>query len=173
MTKLNHDDVVSAICGATADVFSTMLGLELTPEAARSENGSATPLDGVVALIGLAGDWVGTAMIYCSAEFACRLCTQLLMTEAPSVNEEVLDAVGEVTNMIIGNVKTVIEEVVGPLGLSVPTVVFGHNFTTRNPGTSTWTVVPFRCEAETMTIKIHLAPAAEPTHLRAGHTVAV
>ena len=56
------------------------------------------------------------------------------MTESPAVNEEVLDAVGELTNMIIGNVKTVAEAIVGPLNLSVPTVIYGRNFTSRSLG---------------------------------------
>lgn len=173
MSEIGQDQIVDAICGATADVFSTMLGVEIAPDAAYTENGTPAPLDGVVALIGLAGSWVGTGMVCCSADFARRICTQLLMSEADSVNEEVLDAVGEVTNMIVGNVKTVLEEIVGPLGLSVPTVVFGHNFTTRCPGTSTWVVVPFHSGAEELTIKFHLAPAGEPSYLRVGHTVAV
>ncbi len=173
MNQPNQDEIVTAICAATADVFSTMLGIEIAPESAYAENGAPAPLDGVVALLGLAGSWVGTGMVCCSASFARRLCAQLLMTSADSVNEEVLDAVGEVTNMIIGNVKTVLEETLGPLGLSVPTVLFGHNFTARSPGSSSWTVVPFRAGGETLLVKLHLARAPEPLHLRAGHSIAV
>jgi chemotaxis protein CheX len=44
------------------------------------------------------------------------------MTEASSVDEDVLDAVAEITNMIIGSVKTDLEGELGPLGLSIPTV---------------------------------------------------
>ena len=52
----------------------------------------------------------------------------MLMTEASAVNEEVLDAMAELTNMVIGNVKTKLESQLGPLGLSIPTVVYGRNF---------------------------------------------
>ena len=48
-----------------------------------------------------------------------------------------LDAVAEVTNMIIGNVKTVLESRLGAMGLSTPTVIYGRNFQTaqlRQPG---------------------------------------
>lgn len=173
MEKINQDQLVAAICGATADVCATMLGIEMTPGAAYVEGSAASALDGVVALIGLAGNWVGTGSLCCSAEFACRICAQLLMTEAASVNEEVLDAVGEVTNMIIGNVKTVIEEILGPLGLSIPTVIFGHNFTTRSPGNSDWVVVPFRCGNEELLIKVFLAPANDSVHARVSHSIAI
>jgi CheY-specific phosphatase CheX len=43
----------------------------------------------------------------------------------------VLDAFAELIDMIIGNVKTALEEHLGPMGMSVPTVVHGKNFTTR------------------------------------------
>jgi chemotaxis protein CheX len=65
------------------------------------------------------------------------------MSEFASVDDEVLDAFGELTNMIIGNFKTAIEAHMGQLGLSIPTVVYGKNFSTRSPGHEEWTVVPF------------------------------
>ena len=45
--------------------------------------------------------------------------------------DEVLDAVGELTNMIIGTVKNGLEEHLGPMQLSVPTVVYGKNIRTH------------------------------------------
>jgi chemotaxis protein CheX len=92
------------------------------------------------------------------------------MSDCTSVNEEVLDAVGEVANMVIGNFKTMIEEHLGPLGLSIPTVIYGRNFTSRSLGTNSWIVVPFRCEDEAMTIRCCLAPAKEPLNVRSGYT---
>ena len=47
---------------------------------------------------------------------ACRICSQMLMTESSAVNEEVLDAVAELTNMIIGSVKTDLESISGRSG---------------------------------------------------------
>ena len=71
-----------------------------------------------------------------------------MMSEYSSVTDEVLDAVAELTNMIIGNLKTALEEHLGPMGLSIPTVIHGRNFTSRTVGTQDWTIVPFRMESE-------------------------
>jgi chemotaxis protein CheX len=117
----------------------------------------------VLSLVGLAGSWTGAGTITCSTAFACRMCAQLLMTEATSVNEDVLDAVGEVTNMIIGNFKTLVEEHVGPLGLSIPTVIYGRNFTSRSIGRADWVAVPFNCEGEGFEIRVCLTPSKEPS----------
>ncbi|MFN3322545.1 MAG: chemotaxis protein CheX [Bryobacteraceae bacterium] len=146
--EISQELIVSAINNATIEVFSTMLSLEIRQGDPYVDRNAPGPSDGVVGLIGLAGTWVGTGSFACSAEMACKISAHLLMTEYQAVNEEVLDAVAEVTNMVIGNVKTAIEEHLGPMGLSIPTVVFGRNFTTRSMGSSEWTVVPFYHDAD-------------------------
>ncbi len=160
-TKLERDKLIQTVCSATQEVFSTMLGLEISAEEAYDEANSTGTVDGVVALIGLAGQWVGGGIIHCDAPLARKLYRHFLMAEADpagdGVNEEVLDAIAEIANMIIGNVKNEVEAIVGNIGMGIPSVVYGRKFTTRNAG-STWTVVPFACEGDHMWVKICLAP---------------
>ena len=157
MTNLEmRDKVTQSILISTESVFSTMLGMDLKPGEAFDKKGSASPTDGVVSLIGLAGPWMGTGSIACSPALACKISGALLMSEFAGVDDEVLDAVAEVTNMVIGNVKTIIEEEVGPMGLSIPTVIFGKNFATKSVGSSSWTVIPFTYENETMIVQVCL-----------------
>jgi chemotaxis protein CheX len=159
-----QDLLVTPISKAAEEVFSTMLGSELSPGEASMETGDLVVDDGVVALVGLAGPWAGTGCVSCSPAAACRICSLMLMTEAPSVNEEVLDAIAEITNMIIGSVKNDLEPKLGSLGLSIPTVVFGRNFRTRSAGTPEWTVVRFPWEGEQLTVKVFLAPVEKVVH---------
>jgi chemotaxis protein CheX len=156
---ITEEKLAQAIRESTKEVFSTMLGLEVEPMNSYIENSAPGPSEGVVSLIGLAGRWVGTGSVSCSPEFARKASSQLLMTEFGAVDAEVLDAVAEITNMIIGNVKTVIEEDLGPLGLSIPTVIYGRNFTTRSVGKNEWVVVPFLSDGERMEVQLCLAPA--------------
>jgi chemotaxis protein CheX len=160
MTK---QEIIDAVHASTCEVFSTMLGLEVQPGDVHTDKASPAVNDGVMAFVGVAGPWVGSGVISCSAAFACRLCELFLMTEAPAVNEEVLDAVGELANMVIGNFKTAAEAVVGPLGLSVPTVIYGRNFTSRSLGNSDWLVMPFASRDERFEVRVWFAPASEST----------
>lgn len=161
METLDKDKLIHWICEATQEVFSTMMGLEVTAEEAYEESNGTGTVDGVVALIGLAGQWVGGGIIHCDAPLARKLYRRFLMaeTEPPGdgVNEEVLDAIAEIANMIIGNVKNDVEELVGNIGMGIPSVVYGRKFTTRNAG-SNWTVVPFACEGGHMRVKVCLTP---------------
>jgi chemotaxis protein CheX len=153
-----QDFILESINQSTLQVFSTMLGVELAAgEFVEPGSASETHCE-VVALIGVAGAWAGAGSVSCSAEAACRVCSHMLMTEALSVNEDVLDAVAELTNMIIGNVKTELEAQIGPLGLSIPTVVYGRNFQTKTAGAPGWIVLQFQWAADTLTVKFCLAP---------------
>ena len=156
--------LVDRISVSAADVVSTMLGAQLPAGESSFEKGTPDTNDGVVSLIGLAGAWAGTGSLTCSPVLACRICSLMLMAETPAVNEDVLDAVAELTNMIVGSVKNDLEPHLGPLGLSIPTVVFGRNFRTKSAGTTEWTVVRFPWDGEVLTVRICLSPSEKPPH---------
>jgi chemotaxis protein CheX len=59
--------------------------------------------------------------------------------------------------MIVGGVKTDLEPYLGPLGLSIPTVIFGRNFKTRTAGSTEWIVVKFPWDDEVLLVKMCLA----------------
>jgi len=56
-------------------------------------------------LVGFAGQWSGSGTIRCGGELACIISGKFLKAEYNQVNEEVLDAMGEIANMILGNFK--------------------------------------------------------------------
>lgn len=166
-------DIVEAIQKATHEVFATMLNTEIAPGPTLTEKAvavAAAPASGVVSLVGLAGSWAGTGSLACTGPLACKLASLFLMGEYDFMDDEVLDAVGEISNMIIGNVKTILEEKAGPMGLSTPTVIFGRNFQTRSSRNHEWTVVPFSVDGESLFVQMSLAPNRGPEHgtLRAG-----
>lgn len=159
---MTHEKLVSYVRSSTRDVFTTMLGLEVADGQPFIQEEAPAPSDGVLALIGLAGRWAGSGTFSCTAPMAMRLASQLLMQPYDAINEEVLDAVGEITNMVLGNVKTALEEELGPMGLSIPTVIYGRNFATRSIGRSKWTAVPFLIDSETIEVHLCLAPSKDP-----------
>ncbi len=163
---MTQEKLVGFIRSATRDVFTTMLGLELADGQPFTKKEAPAPADGVLALIGLAGRWAGTGPFSCTAPAAMRLASQLLMQPCQSIDEEVLDAVGEITNMVLGNVKTALEEELGPMGLSIPAVIYGRNFTTRSVGRGRWTAVPFHTGPEIIEVRLCLAPGKDPAAAR-------
>jgi chemotaxis protein CheX len=157
--------IVNSISQSALQVFSTMLGVEIRCGESSVENNMPEANDGVVSFIGLAGSWAGTGSLSCSPVLACRICASMLMCEATAVNEEVLDTVAELTNMIVGSVKTDLEQHLGPLGLSIPTVVYGRNFKAKSAGSTEWIVVRFHWDDETLTVKLCLEPKERAAHV--------
>ncbi len=155
---MEQEKVNSLVQKAAKDVFSTMLGLEIEAGQCYTEKGTPAESQKVVALIGLAGQWIGTGVIGCSPEFACRMASLMLMAEYQAVNEDVLDAMAEMSNMIFGSVKTELEEHLGALGLSIPTVIFGRNFATRSVGQQAWTVFPLKAGTDEVELRFCLMP---------------
>jgi chemotaxis protein CheX len=154
---MDHEFLAKSVADIAAEVFVMMLGMDIESGEAYIEQSAPTETERVVALIGVAGTWIGTGMISCSPAFACKISSRMLMTECEAVTEDVLDAMAEMANMIFGNVKTQLEEHLGSLGLSIPTVIFGRNFATRSVGKQSWTVVPIRAGTDLMELKICLA----------------
>ncbi len=156
---LTEKEVAELICANTEKVFVTMLGLTARVRPEDEKEAEDLQKGGVVALLGFAGDWRGSGSIRCSARLACSLSGKLLMTEFGCVNDEVLDAIGEIANMIIGNFKDDAACKLGPLGLSTPTVVYGNNFEARNWNGQSWVGVTFDCEGDPFEVKISLLPS--------------
>lgn len=149
--------IIDAINTSTTSVFSVMANLEVVPGTPQ-DHPDPEPIDGVVALLGFTGGWVGTGMFYCKEKFACRLGAAMLMTEVEDVNSDVLDGVGEMANMVLGNFKEAMESHLGPLSLSLPTVVYGRNFSTRTAVRTKWTIVPFRAGDDAFEVRVCIKP---------------
>ena len=156
---ITPNEIAVIVGNNTEKVFTTMLGLEVQAGPVDPKATLTNEEGKVVCLVGFTGQWSGSGSISCSASLACTISGKLLMTEYEAVNDEVLDAMGEMANMIIGNFKDEAASALGPLGLSTPTVIFGNNFQTRNWNGQSWISVPFSCEGECFEVKICLVPS--------------
>jgi chemotaxis protein CheX len=160
---IDQDLLVRSVTDATSEVFSMMLDMEVRFAETTSE--SETSDSGLISLVGITGDWGGSGVFCCSTTLASVICSRMLGTphdgEKPIIDEEVLDVVAEVTNMVVGNIKNSLEEVTGPLAISVPTVIFGRNFQFRNALGLRGASVAFTTEGERFEVRIALAPVAQ------------
>jgi chemotaxis protein CheX len=158
---IDRQMIVEMVRSSTMLVCSKMLSLDVACRDSYTEMHPPRGMEGVVSLIGFTGKRAGTGSIHCSSKVACSLASSFVMSEFESVNEEVLDAFGELTNMVIGNLKTQMEAHLGPLGLSIPTVIYGRNFNTRSLGHEEWTVVPFMWDEGSLEVNFCLKDTKE------------
>ncbi len=154
-----REEIVEWVTHSTNEVFTTMLGMEAQFGEHFVEDPGKGLTMGVIGIIGLVGEWTGTAVVSCSSPLACKIANTLFMQEYPSVTDEVLDAVAEMTNMIIGNLKNSLENKLGQMGLSIPAVVFGRNFATRRSGKESWYVIQFVVDGERFDVQLCITPS--------------
>lgn len=158
---LDKDLVVRAIRAATEEVFGTMLGAAIDLD----ESAQSDPDSGMMALVGLTGSWSGAGTLVCSPALGNRAAEAMFMSEPASdpnaINDEVLDAVAELTNMVIGNIKNTLEYHLGPMAISIPSVVYGRNFHFRSLTGKMIASAAFRWSSEPLEVKIVLAPSSD------------
>ena len=101
------------------DVFVTMLGSEAWPD----PDGSGKAAYPVTGAVFFAGAWKGAIHVGFDAGLANAITAHLMSVPAPAeVDSDVIDAIGEVVNMIAGNLNSTLE---GGAVMSMPAVVTG------------------------------------------------
>lgn len=106
------------------DVFQTMLGSDAWPDSTVEGEARRYP---VVGAIHFAGPWKGAVLAEFDHPLAYAVTARLMGVPTPAeVDADVRDAVGELTNMIAGNLKAILPP---DTGMSMPTVVEGRDFT--------------------------------------------
>jgi len=104
-------------------VFETMMNLEV-----RQADVPFPPAgDLITAAISLAGSWKGAVLVECGMPEAFLFTSRMIGIDLPTgLNDDVRDALGELSNMVGGNLKSVLP---AGVGLSLPTVVWGQAYT--------------------------------------------
>lgn len=131
------------IVEVTNNVLATMLQCDAIP----SPDESPSPNEGhITGCVQISGAWTGAVLVQTSHEFASRAACKLLQIASEDlVIADLQDTMAELTNMIGGNIKSVVP---GPSFLSLPSVMTGKDFNFRLLGTEIVKTVPFECDGE-------------------------
>jgi len=103
-------------------VFATMVNLEIDPSSEPwSPDGNR-----LTSAVHLSGDWNGVVLLECDRRQACAFAAHFLSIDVPqAVDDTVRDVLGELANMIGGNLKCVVGH---GMTLSMPSVVEGGDY---------------------------------------------
>ncbi len=128
MADLTEPFIVSLI-----DIFATMFGCTVTQETAQRDECLHSTRD-VTGIIGLNGKADGNIVMSLDRDVALSLTESMLGQRPESIDENVVDAVGETVNIVVGQAKAKLE--VLALNLGIPTVVAGRGQSIRFTGHS-------------------------------------
>jgi chemotaxis protein CheX len=151
-TDSSHKEWIPLMELATREVFEMMLGCKLVqPKIA---------VDGsfdITAMVGLAGQMRGVLTMRCAGKSATLMASKMLDMEPAEGSHDVLDALGEICNMVAGNFKNKVAGVGDGCMLSVPTVITGNSYSLHSLADSGALEVRLLFESEpiAITLQIH------------------
>jgi chemotaxis protein CheX len=152
-------EYINPFLASLKNTFKTMLACETRrgTVSLKSDRRSSYEVSGV---IGLSGRAVGTVVLSFSKAVAVKAASTLLMTELTEIDDDVLDAVGELTNMVAGAAKAELEDY--QLQVSLPNVITGKGHEVHFPSEVTPIAIPFDTEWGPLCLEIGFAPVREP-----------
>lgn len=152
-------EYINPFIASLVNAFDTMLGCTPTRGTLRIR-GDEPELFEVSGVIGMSGRAVGTVVLSLSKKVALHAASTMLLAEATELNADVIDAVGELANMVAGAAKAQLEEY--QLSISLPSVITGEHHEVHFPSNVTPICVPFETDWGPLVLQVGLTMVAEP-----------
>ena len=120
-TRVHPDDLQSVV----GSVFTTMMGLDVW----RRDEPCPASAGMLTAAVYLTGEWTGAACVHVEPVQACGFTGHFLGMPTPeSISDDVRDVMGEIANMIAGNLKCTLAP---GIRVSIPSVTDGPGYSLR------------------------------------------
>lgn len=147
-------DMGRCIVKATSDVFRTMMGLRVSAGEVTIEKAQMRQAE-VIGSIGVAGFLTGSISVFLPRKLASQAVCSLLMMDAAEdlSNADLIDAIGEVVNMIGGNIKTELFQKAPLFDISVPSVYVGEDLHRRTVSNDLCFHVPFQIDGTSFSVE--------------------
>jgi chemotaxis protein CheX len=147
-----------ALRNIATHVWLTLFQTDLLPVEITEDEFAKEDLAGIVHI---SGAWEGEVTVQCPTALARQLAAQMFaMAPEDLSQEEIRDALGEITNVCGGNLKAILP---GPSQLSLPSIVSGSDYSLHVLGHHIVQQVGFRCDGAPLMVTVF-----QPDKGRAG-----
>ncbi|MCB0309772.1 MAG: chemotaxis protein CheX [Bdellovibrionales bacterium] len=136
-------ELINPFAESTINVLKTMSQTEVVPgkPSLKSDNKTRGVITGI---IGMAGDQIsGNMILSFDAPAILGIVSRMLMEEFKEVNDDVVDAVGELTNMISGGAKNLLSKQGYNFAMATPMTLRGETVEIRQLSPAPIITIPF------------------------------
>jgi len=156
MDQINSLDLKGHISNAVTDVFEAMLSMDVEfPDTSPN-----FPMDGlqIVGSVSFAGKAMGSINLRLGEDFARLITAAMLDMEEDEIegDEEIHDVVGELSNMIGGDLKSRLCDAGLTCKLSIPTITSGREFRVEPKGWARHESFGFNYKTQTGLVDVYL-----------------
>lgn len=148
-------EISDKIIESAKEIFTTMVMMEISVSGDYMTE--SIPLtESISGVIGLAGTHKGVLAIHIPNKVAMAITSSFLGMDVEEMNEDVEDAVGELANMLGGNVKSILSEKGRDIDLSLPSTIIGKQYDFQPTKEAERIIIPFKCDAGEFAIDLQL-----------------
>lgn len=128
-------------------IWETLLGLPV--EQGEGDVGKADSM--VTSIVHVHGAWNGAVVLQCPGTLSASLAGAMFQSDGMPSGDEIRDALGELANMVAGNMKALLPQ---PSTISLPAVAFGSDYEFDVVGATVVARVPLTCQGLAFTVTL-------------------
>jgi len=140
--------LAAGLATIVSELWSDVLKLPLTRHDGSSDEADEHTQPTMSCVVAIEGAWNGAVELTCSSVLAERITMAMLDVPVPE-SLSVRDALGEVTNIVAGNAKSLLPQ---PSTMSLPVVADGRNRPAALDGVPVVAVLAFRSAGQAFTV---------------------
>jgi len=146
-------EFINPFLEATVSVLKTMAHVEPIPGKPYIKKDSSATGD-ISGIVGISGETEGSLCITFSKECILLIIGRMFGEELKGINEEVKDAVGELTNMISGDSRRRLEEMGHHFLGAIPSVISGEGHEVKHITKGPILSIPFSTKGGKFTVEV-------------------
>ena len=147
------DKLIEPFISATLNVLRTMAFTEAHTDGPYMKNEKKAKGD-VSGVIGITGDFNGSLSVSFPEKSILTIVSNMFGEEMSEVDDEIRDAVGEITNMISGQARQKLDEIGRSLKAAIPSVILGKNHKITHISKHPVITIPFHTQEGEFTIEV-------------------
>ncbi len=151
-------EFINPFLTAAKNVLETMAQTQVSPQKPRLKDGT-TSYGEVTGIIGMtSGEISGSMIVSFTEKCILKIVANMLMEEPKAkIDDEVVDAVGELTNMICGGAKAQLAKLDHKFDLATPNMVVGKGVEIAYYSKAPTIVIPFETAAGPFVVEANLS----------------
>ena len=154
MGKIKYDvDFINPFLYAVVHVLQTMAHIEARHEQPYL-NQERKSMGDVTGIIGITGYSKGTMSITLEKDVILKIVNNMLFEEYSEINDEICDAVGELTNMISGQARARLSEQGKAFDASTPAIFSGKGMEINHIANAPVLSIPFTTEEGRFVVEV-------------------
>lgn len=148
-------EISDKLIESTIEIFTGMVMMEISVVGEPLERLGVLK-QSITGMVGLAGTHKGVLAVHFPKQVALDVTSSFLGMDVEDINEDVQDAIGEIANMLGGNLKTILSDRGKDIHLSLPSTIFGDEYAISSQAEVDQLILSFQAPAGMFYVEVEL-----------------